>query len=49
VGVVPASEHVPHETGHALLAMAPPASFPNVLVHRHALPSVHAQFFEADV
>jgi hypothetical protein len=29
--------------------MAPPASFSNVLVHRHALPAAHAQFFAADV
>ena len=49
VRVVPASEHVPHDTGHASLAMAPPASFPNVRVHRHALPAVHAQFFADDV
>jgi hypothetical protein len=49
VGKVVASEHVPHDTGHASLAMAPPASFPNVRVHRHALPAVHAQFFADDV
>jgi hypothetical protein len=29
--------------------MAPPSSFSNFLVHRHALPAVHAQFFAAVV